>query len=238
MPLGSSGWRSELSERIIALPGSRLLRLSIEEGMSFDSKLDALASELEAMSGRGEVFKAGETVQVGWTTCKLEEQAGGVLVLSEPDLLDMPAKFVPGVTRALRLLMIQTYVLDSFEVSSSTTEFPTMLQPALVCSRYAEGPGLVMERFDVEQPYSGWYVTCANPRHDHTDPGDDSAVSLYEVTVRWAASSAFQGLPVGFRVDFLAGEPTGVMRDGRPVLAVVGSYAAMKWPQLSMPVPP
>src|SRR5581483_2306561 len=59
---------------------------------------------IESMISEGSVLLPGQTFQIGWMLTQVQSHDSGLLTLAEPDLRNMPVKWVPGITQSLRHL--------------------------------------------------------------------------------------------------------------------------------------
>jgi hypothetical protein len=142
----------------------------------------------------GRVFKAGETVGVGWGLLLLREAETGKneLEVWEPDFASMPIRWVPGINMTQRHLVLQK---SNAEALSLGPVFPSLLQPCSVGPSWQQYQSFHLWRETNDEPHSGWVV------------GHDVAVdtvdlcSLYEVGCHLPVAIPFFALPAGAVVD-------------------------------------
>lgn len=192
--------------------------------------IESFGRTVEAMVQNGTVFSVGETLLYGWMYTLVQRLTDNTLTLHEPDMRSMPIRFVPGVTETIRHTMLQLFALDSFGVDRSEMDVPTIRHSAIVCSRFGEGAGLIMDRsVPSDGADSGWFVGCANDDCDHNDVKNLRRISLYEVylarpeIVYWVA---FPCNTAVLRTDDCAPQ---VFRDGAPVALIPGSFMDELW---------
>jgi hypothetical protein len=81
-----------------------------------------------------------------------------------------------------------------------------------------------MERTDVEQQVSGWFMGCLGD-HDHNDTNELQLVSVYEAMLRNPRALPYVGLPSGVMLAKETDVPT-VFFNGQLVTARRGSFVA------------
>ena len=160
-----------------------------------------LLETLEALVALGHRHADGESFQVGWIVCLLRETAESELSLLEPDMGHLPVQWRDSVTHTLLHLRLQRDTFASY-FSSADPSFPSMVESRLVCSRLDATTMPMLSRFDPAGHDSGWWFGCADPAHDHNDPGELRRVSLFEaiVTVN-ACPLPWLAMPPGVAVD-------------------------------------
>lgn len=95
--------------------------------LTYDSTIleewvDWFLNYLEEAVADGSVFKAEETIQVGWMIARFKEQQGELLV-EEPDFKSMPINWVNSVSNTLKHLNIMKYAAESVGMDDAMT-FP------------------------------------------------------------------------------------------------------------------
>jgi hypothetical protein len=175
---------------------------------------------------RGEVFKPGQTVQLGWATLRLTQRSDGTLGVLEPDLTH-ELKWVEAVDQALFETWRQKEVLESLGLRERV-DYPRQALQAIVCARVWEAPAFVMGRTEPSAPTdSGWFVGCTDEAHDHQQPDALTVVPLIEIAVRAPPLAQFFALPAG--VDVVVSGPrvrARVFVDGEERKPRDGSYLA------------
>lgn len=103
----------------------------------------------------GEQFKAGQTIQVGWTLLSIRADEEGNLVLWEPDFLSMPIVWTEGVDTMLRHLSLQRAVCEAL---GAIPVFPTLQHSAVLSSGFcgSGGDDFIMARDQPSASDSGW----------------------------------------------------------------------------------
>jgi hypothetical protein len=170
--------------------------LEADEAHVPDSYLWNIAQTIEDMVASGSVFKPRQNFQIGWMLTHVQATSDGHLTLFEPDMETFPIKQAPGITHALRTLMLQLFMLDSVSLRNEMKS-PSIVQSLLVCTRYTE-PSFFMERTDPAATNdSGWFVGCLDESHDHNSPANIRRLSLYEAYLNQRGIQGFVSFPIG-----------------------------------------
>jgi hypothetical protein len=200
------------------------VRLSYDETLALDQDVQLLASNLEELRARGEVYRSGETIQIGWTLLRFEA-LGRDLNLCEPDWTgNLPITFVAGVTNTVVHLRQQKDVVDSVGLSESLA-FPVINQSAIVCSKVESGIGL-MVRHPGQGSDSGWFLGCVDSEHNHDDSKELRRLSLYEAACSARECIKFFALPPGIEILFDSEHRFAIWFDGEECRVRPGSYLA------------
>ncbi|HEX7622104.1 MAG TPA: hypothetical protein VF400_00935, partial [Anaeromyxobacteraceae bacterium] len=171
--------------------------------------------EKRLMQGVRGGFKhaAGQPVGLGVITGELSAE-DGLLLVSEPDMVAFPIRYVRGVTRAAQYLAAQKPVLDSLEKAAGLVpDYPSILDSALVCKRLGEGLG-ILERAEKGTRDTGWFAGCRDPKHDHNDPGQLERISVYELLRRRPECVPYLPLWVGCKI-VLTGKAPLIIADAK-----------------------
>jgi hypothetical protein len=179
---------------------------------------------LEEQVSHGVKFLEGQTFQIGWMVVKFKLTERGLLGLNEPDMSEIPIRFVNSLSNTIHHLRLQKDVAESIGVEP---RFPTILQSALKCSRYDDNSEFFMDRADPVQNDSGWFFGCTNPHHDHNDPSTLLRVSLYELACSRDSIIPFVALPPGFLVK-AGGTSIQISQRGIPCELKPGSFLDLK----------
>jgi len=152
---------------------------------------DWLIEFFETEVGKGRVFRAGETVQVGWGLLLLSKNLDEDLEVWEPDFGSMPIQWKRGVNETIRHLTIQKTVAEAL---SCEPDFPSLLQPCSVEQNWKARDEFVMWRTETRERHSGWSWAT-----ELTDQAIELC-SLYELGTKIPAVIAFFALPAGCEV--------------------------------------
>lgn len=193
--------------------------LEADEAAVPADQLRDLARTVEGMVAAGSAFRPEQTFQVGWMLTLVRRHADGVrLTLAEPDMREMPIRWVGGVTRTLRQMMLQVYMLDSVGLRDEA-DFPSVQHALLACTHYADAD-FFLERFAPRGPAdTGWFVGCTRADHRHNDPANLRLVSAYEAYLHQRGIQGFAAFPVGSQVVVQRGG-IEIARGGAPLKIV------------------
>lgn len=181
-----------------------------------------LLGYFEASVAAGSVFKAGQTVQLGWATLRLLQREDGTLGVLEPDL-GSTLRWHEGVDQSLYETWKQKEVLSSLGLAERA-DFPRPALHAVVCTQAFDTPAKMLGRTEPHAGTdSGWFVGCFDDDHDHQHEDALGVMPLVEVATRAPALTQFFALPPG--TDLVIG-PRGirVFIDGEAREPVPGSY--------------
>ncbi len=147
-------------------------------GPTVNSFLESLVAQVAA----GEVYRAGETFQIGWMITRLMEHKDGALGFLEPDMLTFPISRIEGLTSSLCHLRLHKDVCESL-FDPAQIVFAPLWHSAVVCTRLGSAGTFVMDRFEPENNSTGWFFGCDGAEHDHQDVRHLRRVSVYEAVV-------------------------------------------------------
>jgi hypothetical protein len=120
----------------------------------FAGGADWLLGYFENEIRKGVVFRADQTVQIGWSIVLLKPSADGTLELFEPRLGAMPIAWVRGANGTYRQLMLQNEICRRMGVEP---DYPSMLQSGVVSPDFfACGGKFEMSRDPPQGNDSGW----------------------------------------------------------------------------------
>lgn len=155
--------------------------------------VDWLINSFETEVAKGRVFRAGETVQIGWglvLLCK-DVDVDEDLEVWEPDFTSMPIQWRRGANETVRQLTIQRMVV---EASGCEPKFPSLLEACSLDPNCNAADEFVMWRSEPQQKHSGWFLA--------EGLGDEvtQLCSLYELSCKIPDVTAFFALPAGCEV--------------------------------------
>lgn len=193
-----------------------VVRVSKASILSIDVNkiLDGFEDEIK----NGVKYKAGETIQLGFTLNQFSELEDGRLLLEEPDMVSLPIKFVPSMNFTFQTLRNQKDVVES--ISNVNLTFPTLRQAIAVHKDYKVSKAVMLERIAPEDGQSGWWL------HVQGDSvaEDFSLISLYEFAMGRPDLVKFLALPVGAKAYQIDGAPIQVSINDVEVMFEKGSY--------------
>jgi hypothetical protein len=141
----------------------------------------------------GHVFRAEETVQIGWMILKLTESKHGNLDLMEPQFDSIPIRWIRGLNNTLRHLMLHKSVCALFSLEPT---FPTIRQAGIVSPGFISGGNdITMTRGEIAENDSGWMFTESGYIQN-----DGDLKSLYEISFFHSKIIPFLALPMGTTV--------------------------------------
>lgn len=168
------------------------------------------------VNGQSRRILAGQKLRYGWSllrfrTCTLEdgEQAAGRLVIQElrDPLHESEPAFEDGARRAVELVAAQGNVFAHYHITADA-EYPFRTQFALLCDRVPPlgtslpQPIYAERLWEPDSEDSGWFISCADPDHDHENAESLGRVHLLHVVERFPRIFPYLALPVTFSLAF------------------------------------
>jgi len=174
--------------------------LRFDPALASEDDARALLGNLEDYVASGQCINSGGYLRFGWMGLHLHEIGRDLLAVAEPDMRGFPVEFVDSVTTTLRHLRWQKDCAARLGLVGPLS-FPSMFQKAEVCSHLACGDGFFMERKTGTEKDSGWFIGCADARHEHEDCDRRNRLSLYELVLSFnEALATFLALPAGTKI--------------------------------------
>ncbi|WP_322057372.1 hypothetical protein [Paraburkholderia sp. J63] len=170
--------------------------VSMPSGAEFGAK--PIISYFEDEVRRGTVFKAGETVQMGWMILMLKSTDAGELDVWEPCFGKVPIVWERGASRTYRQLIVQKSVSELLAVEPS---FPSLTQSAVVSPRFMASKDFQMSREASQGTDSGWLFSA-----DSSESDGGRLVSLFEIASQRPEVIPFLALPESSSVVLNNGE--------------------------------
>ena len=177
---------------------------------------------LEQRVEKGERFKSGETMQVGWMLTMLQERSGGTLQITEPDMKSVPVKFVDSVDNTLKQLRSQKDTAESFSPTIQLA-FPSLQQSVVVHLNYKTTNRTLLSRTAPAGMDSGWWLSDLNDKNGNQDPKHFTKISLYQLAIDRPDLVKFFALSAGIQV-VVDNNTIGVLKDGKEIPIVPGSF--------------
>jgi hypothetical protein len=177
----------------------------------------------EQRVAQGEKFRSGESLQVGWMYAMLEDGPAGYLRVLEPDMKDVPVKFVDSVDRTLMHLRNQKDVVQSLSPLVEP-DFPSLRQSVVVHVNHKTASRVLLTRNGAaDGADSGWWLSDLDDRAGSQDPTRFFKTSLYQLGVDRSDLVKFFALPPGLQV-VVDGVRIGVLGADGEVQQIPGSY--------------
>ncbi len=151
-----------------------------------------LIQYFETAVGAGQIFKAGQTVQVGGGVLRMQAGASGTLEAWEPDFRSMPIQWVRGANETLRQLILQQSVAG---LVTAQPDFASILHAAQVQEGWLGLRVLEMRLNIPEDNHTGWSIETPDR------PPPNQLVSIYDVGRRLPVCVPFFALPTGAHVE-------------------------------------
>ncbi|WP_176082116.1 immunity protein Imm33 domain-containing protein [Paraburkholderia tropica] len=161
--------------------------VSLPSGPAFGAQ--PILSYFEDAVKQGTVFKAGETVQMGWMLLMLKSTETGDLDVWEPRFGEIPIVWERGASKTYRQLIVQKNVAEQLHVEPL---FPSLRQSGVISPDFMAAKNFQMFR---EAPNgtgtdSGWLFTT-----EQNTSSDGRLASLFEIASKRPEVIPFLALP-------------------------------------------
>jgi hypothetical protein len=157
--------------------------------MNLEFAIAPLQSYFEDQIRRGVVFRAGETVQIGWMIVMLKENSEGDLEVWEPRFGTVPIIWERGVIKTYSQLIIQKTVCEKIGVEPL---IPSLMQSAVASPEFTSGRSFRMYRAETAGTDSGWMLTSEGNAGE-----GGKLISLFEIASNRPEVIPFLALPIG-----------------------------------------
>jgi hypothetical protein len=171
----------------------------------------------------GDIFDDGETI--GFDSIFLiANKAADTIRLAEPDFLQIPIKWIDGVTRSLRILRQQKDTVASFS-HATKPDYCSIRESCIVGADFENANGgMVMERTPrMNANDTGWFLGTQDRKLDYSDPKNLLRKSIYEVVCKEPRVLPYLALPVKSRIEH-SESCVVFFHDGKMVEPIQGSY--------------
>ncbi|MBI0328731.1 immunity protein Imm33 domain-containing protein [Burkholderia plantarii] len=170
--------------------------VSLPSDLSFGAH--PILAYLEEEVRKGKVFRAGETVQMGWLMLMFKETDAGELEVWEPCFGAIPIVWERGASKTYRQLIVQKSVAELLSVEPS---FPSLVQSVVVSPKFKTSRDLLMAREPSTGTDSGWLFAA-----DASESDGGRLASLFAIASERPEVIPFLALPPSASV---------VLKDGR-----------------------
>lgn len=178
---------------------------------------------LESRVAEGEKFSGGQSLQVGWMYTRLEKADDGSLQVMEPDMKQIPVRFIDSVDSTLMHLRNQKDVVQSL-VPEIEPDFPSLQQSAVVHLQYKSASRVLLTRATPHDAAdSGWWLTDLADEQGAQDPSRFTKTSLYQLAIDRPDLVKFFAVPPGLQV-VIDGPLIGVLGPDGEIDQQPGSY--------------
>ncbi|WP_321839592.1 immunity protein Imm33 domain-containing protein [Paraburkholderia bannensis] len=198
--------KNDITNRINAMPGNYIMTemkshfqgkhghpdivVSMPSGPDFGAA--PILSFFEDAVRQGRVFRAGETVQMGWMMLTLKETESGDLDVWEPRFGAIPIVWERGASKTYRQLIVQKSVAEQLRLEPS---FPSLRQSGVISPDFMASRNFQMFRESSAGPSSGWLFTT-----EENQSTDGRLASLFEIASKRPEVIPFLALPASSSV--------------------------------------
>lgn len=141
----------------------------------------------------GTVFRAGETVQIGWMILMLKVTENGDLDVWEPRFGEVPIVWERGASKTYRQLIVQKSVAEQLGIEPS---FPSLRQSGIISPNFMASKNFQMFRDPSAGTDSGWLFTT-----EENVSSDGRLASLFEIASNRPEVIPFLALPADSSVS-------------------------------------
>lgn len=136
---------------------------------------------------KGKVFRAGETIQMGWLMLMLKATDTVELEVWEPRFGEIPIVWERGASKTYRQLIVQKSVAEQLDVEPL---FPSLRQSGVISPDFLEAKNFQMFRETPNGTDSGWLFTT-----EENTSSDGRLASLFEIASKRPEVIPFLALP-------------------------------------------
>lgn len=169
--------------------------VSMPSGPEFGAK--SILSYFEDAVRQGTVFRAGETVQMGWMMLMLKATKDGELEVWEPRFGEVPIVWERGASKTYRHLIVQKSVAEQLGLEPS---FPSLRQSGGISPDFMASKSFQMFRDHPAGTDSGWLFTT-----EENVSSDGRLASLFEISSNRPEVIPFLALPATSSVELKDG---------------------------------
>lgn len=180
--------------------------------------LDGLMSEVS----KGVKYKDGETLLLGGMINKFSKIDDKHIQLLEPDMVSMPIKYIPGLTKSLIQLKLQKSVVSSFK-GDLDLDHPPIASALHLPSDYKSLKSLVLRRTAAKGRDTGWRMFHSNPKKNKAG---HMWISVYELSLHRPELIKFLALPVNSLFLIENGKFIQGNIDGKKMVVKRGSFVS------------
>ncbi|NML31351.1 immunity protein Imm33 domain-containing protein [Paraburkholderia antibiotica] len=159
--------------------------VSLPSGPAFGAQ--PILSYFEDAVRQGTVFKAGETVQMGWMLLMLKSTETGELDIWEPRFGEVSIVWERGASKTYKQLIVQKSVAEQLGVEPS---FPSLRQSGVISLDFMGAKNFQMFRETPNGTDSGWLFTT-----EQNTSSDGRLASLFEIASKRPEVIPFLALP-------------------------------------------
>lgn len=164
--------------------------VSLPSGPEFGA--GPILSYFEDAVRQGTVFRAGETVQMGWMILMLKSTETGDLDVWEPQFGEVPIVWERGASKTYRQLIVQKSVAEQLSIEPL---FPSLWQSGVISSDFIGAKNFQMFRKSPNGTDSGWLFTT-----EENTSSDGRLASLFEIASKRPEVIPFLALPASSSV--------------------------------------
>lgn len=178
---------------------------------------------LESRVAEGEKFSGGQSLQVGWMYTMIEETDDGFLRITEPDMQQIPVRFIDSVDSTLMHLRNQKDVVESL-VAEVMPDFPSLQKSVVVHVDYKSASRILLTRAEPHDASdSGWWLSDLDDKEGSQDPSRFTKTSLYQLAIDRPALVKFFAVPTELQV-YINGPVIAVLGPESEIEQKPGSY--------------
>lgn len=178
---------------------------------------------LESRVAEGEKFSGGQSLQVGWMYTMIEDTDDGLLRITEPDMQQIPVRFIDSVDSTLMQLRNQKDIVESL-VAEVAPEFPSLQNSVVVHVDYKSASRILLTRAEPDDANdSGWWFTDLDDKEGSQDPSRFTKTSLYQLAIDRPDLVKFFAVPAELRV-YIKGTVIAVLGPESEIEQKPGSY--------------
>jgi hypothetical protein len=183
--------------------GHRNILILVEDVILQDD-IEFACSLLKARIAEGKTLHPGHCIQIGWLEVMITEDSNDLLTLCEPDFVELPVRWIKGITKTISSLRLQIDSTSSI-LDSSAVDFPSFRQSAIIGSDVQAGQQeYIFQRSEYSLARdSGWFLGMLGTNLDYNNPANLRRISLYEGALKCPACIQFLAFPAGTEIHLI-----------------------------------
>lgn len=170
-------------------------KISFSTSTAIEPDREFLKTYFEDGIRAGVIFKPDQLVQVGCMITRLVTVSSDELEVYEPDMKQMPIQFTGSADNTLVILRKQKSVNESLNLQNQIV-FAPVNHYLITCSQYRQ-KDFIMDRGEVENNNTGWFIGCTDKDHDHNNIENLKRISVYEAMLAKPEIIELLALPPG-----------------------------------------
>ncbi|WP_028301900.1 immunity protein Imm33 domain-containing protein [Oceanospirillum beijerinckii] len=190
---------------------------------SYDEKsipqqdIDWFSRYLEDQVKNGATFKDGETIQLGCMILKIDLIKNNYLKLSEPNMKEIPIKFIDSISNSIKIIRQQQDTINS--ITKINIDFSSIRESIIVSDSFNSANNFYMNKEEKEAHRSGWFFRDINNAEENY-----REISICEFIINRPDLAKYLAMPVGIGILSRDNDIIRVIKDEVEQDIIPGSF--------------